>query len=219
MGKNWGNKEINHKYVLTACRKYQKWLLRVKNCFWEMRKGGTGVFCESQGERGGSGSRMSLKWWGLQSVRLGIYPLAKAESVGVRDKAERRAKEKWENISDSPDSRGPESFIPLEISEKVKPTSCFETDIIMKSILASNFWSSCLDLPGADLKLATLDTQASPLYKLQQKQPPYLPKLPQKLNECSFSKGVSETRMESQGWVVLGKHSNPSFLKEKKTCW
>lgn len=85
MGKNWGNKEINHKYVLTACRKYQKWLLRVKNCFWEMRKGGTGVFCESQGERGGSGSRMSLKWWGLQSVRLGIYPLAKAESKGQRE--------------------------------------------------------------------------------------------------------------------------------------
>lgn len=210
MGKNWGNKEINHKYVLTACRKYQKWLLRVKNCFWEMRKGGTGVFCESQGERGGSGSRMSLKWWGLQSVRLGIYPLAKAESKGQREMRKHfrfpRLQRAWE-------------FYTFKNQWEVKPTSCFETDIIMKSILASNFWSSCLDLPGADLKLATLDTRASPLYKLQQKQPPYLPKLPQKLNECSFSKGVSETRMESQGWVVLGKHSNPSFLKEKKTCW
>lgn len=77
-----------------------------------------------------------------------------------------------------------------------------------------------LNFPDADLKLATLDTQASPSHKVSStttaEAAPYLPKLPQKLNECSFSKGVGETRMESKCWVVLGKHSDPSFLGEKK---
>lgn len=47
----------------------------------------------------------------------------------------------------------------------------------------------------------------------------YLSKLSQKLNKCSFAKGVSKTCMESKCWIILGEDSNPSFLRgEKKRC-
>ena len=44
----------------------------------------------------------------------------------------------------------------------------------------------------------------------------YLSKLPQKLNKCSFAKGVSKTRVESKCRVILGEDGNPSFLRGKK---
>ena len=48
----------------------------------------------------------------------------------------------------------------------------------------------------------------------------YLSKLPQKLNKCSFAKGVSKTCVESKCRVILGEDGNPSFLKgEKKRSW
>ena len=44
----------------------------------------------------------------------------------------------------------------------------------------------------------------------------HLSKLPEKQNKCSFAKGVSETRVESQGRILLGEDGNPAFLQGEK---
>ncbi len=40
----------------------------------------------------------------------------------------------------------------------------------------------------------------------------YLAKLPEQLNEGAFAKRVSEACMESQGGILMGQNSHPSFL-------